>query len=175
MAEECVKCGFKGRTATKFGLSFCNVCIKFCPNNPDAVDKYAEEPVDAEALNPFRKYSEFRGIEQKKGMIKKASDGNAVSRAPFGYKIQNKQLIPAENFKEVEEIFEKFLEDKMTLNKLATLHNFSVNGLKKVLTNFAYVGKIKFNNEVYDGNHKPIIDAVLFNKVQDKFEKISKK
>lgn len=113
-----------------------------------------------------------RGEIQKTGMIKKARQGKIVSRVPFGYKILEGILIPAENFDEVEEIFEEFLGTDSSLRKIAAKHNLSVNGLKKILKNFTYLGKIKFNNEIYDGMHKPIISSTLFNHVQNKLEKL---
>ncbi len=112
---------------------------------------------------------------QKHGMIKKAMTGELMSRAPFGYKIQNKKLVPAENWKEVEEIFEEFLKKDISLRQLARKHSLSVNGLKKILKNFTYLGKIKFNNQIYEGTHQPLISSTLFNHVQNKLEKIQKK
>lgn len=111
-------------------------------------------------------------INQKQGMIKKATQGNLMSRAPFGYKIQDKKLTPAENSKEIEEIFEEFLKENLSLRKIAEKHKLSVNGLKKILRNFTYIGKIKFNNQVYEGSHHPIISTTLFNHVQNKLEKL---
>lgn len=115
---------------------------------------------------------ENRGKIQKKGMEKKAMQGSLMSRVPFGYKFEGKKLIPAENFKEIEEIFELFLNEKISLRKIAEKHKFSVNGLKKILKNFTYIGKVKFNNQIYNGNHEPIISSTLFNHVQDKLEKL---
>ncbi len=176
MEKECVKCGYVSETnSLKFGLVFCDVCLKFCPNNPEEVDEFIKEKINKDSLNPFRKYAKVRGEQQKKGMISKASQGKAVSRAPFGYVIKNKALVPAQNYQEVQEIFQEFLEPDATLNKIAKKHKLSVNGLKKILKNFAYIGKIKFNNQIYSGNHKPIVDVILFNKVQDKLEKYYKK
>jgi site-specific DNA recombinase len=114
---------------------------------------------------------EDRGKIQKLGMIKKASTGKHVSRVPFGYKWENKQLVPAQNYREIEEIFEKFLEPGMSLTRLSKMHNLSVNGLKKILKNFTYIGKIKFNGQIHEGKHQPIVSSYLFNKVQDKLEK----
>ncbi len=173
--DKCIKCDYECVGNLKHGLVFCDICIQFCPNNPEEVDEYIKEKLDGNALEPFRKYSKTRGQEQKKGMIKKASQGELMSRCPFGYKLENGKLIPAQNFREIEEIFEEFLQDKMTLNKLAKKHNLSVNGLKKILANFAYIGKIRFNNQIFEGNHQPIVSSILFNKVQDKLEKIKKK
>ena len=113
-----------------------------------------------------------RGKKQKLGMIKKASSGAHVSRAPFGYELTRKgELIPEKHSKEVEEIFEEFLEPNTKLSHLAQKHNFSINGLKKVLKNFAYIGKVKFDGQIHQGNHKPIVSSILFNKVQEKLEK----
>ena len=173
--EACIKCGFIGENNTKSGLVFCEVCVKFCPSDPEKIDEYTQEKIDGKALNPLRKYSKTRGQQQKSGMIKKASKGKAMSRAPFGYKLENGHLIQAQNFREIEEIFEEFLQDKVTLNKLAKKHNLSVNGLKKILKNFTYIGKIRFNNQIFDGTHKPIISSILFNKVQDKLDKTKKR
>ena len=114
---------------------------------------------------------EDRGKKQKFGMTKKAAEGIPMSRPAFGYKFINKELIPAENFREVEEIFEEFLKPEINLRKLSQKHNLSINGLKKILRNFTYIGKIKFNGQIHEGNHKPIISSTLFNKVQDKLEK----
>ena len=120
---------------------------------------------------------ENRGEKQKLGMIKKASQGNHVSRVPFGYKwdYENKKIIPAQNYLEVEEIYEEFLQEGINLTKLAKKRNFSVNGIKKILKNFAYVGKVKFDGQIHDGKHKAIISSILFNKVQDKLEMMKRK
>jgi site-specific DNA recombinase len=117
----------------------------------------------------IKKLQEVR-INQKQGMISKATKGNLMSRAPFGYVIESGKLIPAGNFKEIEEIFEEFLHENLSLRKIAEKHKLSVNGLKKVLKNFTYIGKIKFNNQIYPGTHEPIISSTLFNHVQNKLE-----
>ena len=130
------------------------------------------EKIDGGVLETFRKYFIPAGEKQKQGMIKKAIQGNLMSRAPFGYKIQDGKLIHAENSREIEEIFEEFLNKNLSLRKIAERHKLSVNGLKKVLKNFTYIGKIKFNNQIYEGWHQPIISTTLFNHVQNKIEKL---
>jgi len=111
-------------------------------------------------------------INQKEGMIKKATQGNLMSRVPFGYKTENGKLIPAENYREIEEIFEEFLNNNISLRQLSEKYNLSVNGLKKILKNFTYLGKIKFNNQIHEGTHQPIVSSTLFNHVQNKLERI---
>lgn len=109
-------------------------------------------------------------ITRKKSMSEKAMHGNLMSRAPFGYNILEGKLVPAENYREIEEIFETFLNNNISLRQLAEKHNLSVNGLKKILKNFTYIGKIKFNNQIHEGNHQPIVSSTLFNHVQNKLE-----
>jgi DNA invertase Pin-like site-specific DNA recombinase len=111
-------------------------------------------------------------VNQKNGMIKKAMNGKLMSRVPFGYQISDGKLTPAENYREIEEIFEEFLNNKISLRQLAKKHNLSVNGLKKILKNFTYLGKIKFNNQIHEGTHQPIVSSTLFNHVQNKLEKL---
>ncbi len=108
----------------------------------------------------------------KFSMSKQARDGRVVSRAPFGYKLENKQLVPSEDSLKVQEIFQEFLNTDISLTKLAKKYGFSVNGLKKILTNQTYLGKIKFDKQIHQGNHPPLISPVIFNKVQDKLERL---
>lgn len=172
MKKKCTKCGYESEeNHEKFKTPLCGVCLRFAPNTIEKFKEYISEKIDAEQLNTFRKFSEI-GRPQKKSMLKKASEGNLMSRAPFGYKIENKQLVPAQNYKEIEEIFESFLNGNTNLSLLAKQHNLSVNGLKKILRNFTYIGKIKFNNQIHDGKHQPIISSTLFNHVQNKLEKL---
>jgi len=176
MKRVCKKCGYiDEKNKEKFGVYLCSICYSFSPNDESSFKEYISEKIDWKILETFRKYMESPKEKLKQGMIEKASQGNVVSRAPFGYKIVNKKLVPAENWREVEEIFEEFLKKDMSLTKLAKKHNFSVNGLKKILTNFTYIGKVKFNGQIHQGNHQPLISHTLFNHVQNKLSKILKK
>ncbi|MGD9276172.1 MAG: recombinase family protein [Candidatus Pacearchaeota archaeon] len=171
-SSTCAKCGFVSiNNFSRFGLPLCSICIRFAPRTPEKLDEYVEEKINSETLETFRKFSEI-GRPQLNSMTKKAESGSPMSRPAFGYKFEDKNLVPAINSKEVEEIFEEFLNNKISLTQLAKKHNFSVNGLKKILTNFTYIGKIKFNNKIHKGNHEPIISTTLFNHVQNKLEKL---
>lgn len=106
----------------------------------------------------------------KFSMSKKARDGNVVSRAPLGYKIENKKLIPSDRSYIIPEIYHNFLNNDTSLTKLAKKYSLSVNGLKKVLTNETYLGKIKFSGELTQGEHSPLLSEEVFRKVQDKIK-----
>jgi len=112
------------------------------------------------------------GERTKFSMDKKARDGGLVSRAPFGYKIEDKKLIPKEDSYLVQELFQDFLNNEISLTKLSQKYKLSVNGLKKILTNQTYLGKIKFDGQTHQGTHQTLISSTLFNHVQNKLEKL---
>jgi len=171
--EKCFKCNYEAENnSKKFGAVLCSVCSKFAPENQEEFQKYISEKISSSALDSFRKSSAQPGQKQKQGMIKKASSGLSMSRPAFGYKYEHSNLVPAENYREVEEIFEEFLNTEQSLRQLSKKRSFSVNGLKKILRNFTYLGKIKFNGQIHQGNHTPIVSSTLFNHVQNKLEKL---
>lgn len=175
MTEEksCEKCGHNSEeNKSKFGIFLCDVCMFFSPDDPTELDEFISQKINGEELNSFRKNASIISGRQKKGMVKKAREGKVMSRAPYGYKIENNLLIPNEYSRDVEKIFEDFLNTPLSLNKLSKKYGFSVNGLKKILFNFTYLGKIKFNGEIHDGNHIALISSTLFNHVQDKLESL---
>jgi len=174
----CQKCGFysplgKGLEINKKNNAvLCSICNTFAPDDSENFRKYIEEKVDWQVLETFRKFGVNKASHspQKKGMIEKSKQGKLVARPPFGYKVINGTLIPDEENKEkVRLIFEEFAAGK-SLNQISQTYGISVNGIKKILKNFAYIGKIKFNNQIFQGSHQPIISAELFNRVQQHFE-----
>ncbi len=112
------------------------------------------------------------GDRTKFSMDKKARDGNPITRAPWGYQIVDKKLVQTQNSFQVQEVFQEFLNNNISLTQLAKKYHFSVNGLKKILKNQAYLGKIKFDGQIHQGNHQPLISSTLFNHVQNKLEKL---
>jgi len=109
------------------------------------------------------------GDRTKFGMERKAKEGGFITKAPRGYKLVNKKLrIDEEKAKEVEEIFEEFLNSNISLTQLAKDHNITTAGIKKLLKNTTYLGKVKFAGVESQGEHKPIIPRELFDKVQEK-------
>ncbi|MEX0932631.1 MAG: recombinase family protein [Candidatus Pacearchaeota archaeon] len=115
------------------------------------------------------------GDRTKFSMDKSARDGKLVSRAPFGYKIEDKKLIPKEDSYTVQEIFQDFLNSSDSLTKISKKYNVSVNGLKKILRNQTYLGKIKFDGQTHQGTHQSLISSTLFNHVQNKLEELGLK
>jgi site-specific DNA recombinase len=112
------------------------------------------------------------GERTKFSMDKQARDGNHISRAPWGYKLEGKKLVQGEHSYQVQEVFQDFLNQNISLTKLAKKYGFSVNGLKKILTNQTYLGKVKFDGQIHAGTHQALLSSTLFNHVQNKLEKL---
>jgi len=104
------------------------------------------------------------------GMQRKAKEGGFITRAPKGYKIIDKELIPSEEAESINRIFQEFLDTNISLTQLAKKNNITTVGIKKLLQNTTYLGKVKFASQESNGKHKPLISATLFNNVQDKLK-----
>ncbi|VVB80206.1 Uncharacterised protein [uncultured archaeon] len=172
--EVCYKCGISDANNEKFGVKLCSFCYAFAPEKIKEFQSYKEEKVDFHLIDTYRKNFSPNGERQKRGMSEKASLGKVMSRAPLGYKLVGGTLVlDKEKSLEVREIFDEFLsEEKPKLNHIAEKHNLSINGLKKVLKNFSYLGKVKFNNQIHQGEHSPIVSSTIFNHTQDKLRNL---
>ena len=168
---KCEKCGYDSLDNKKFSnteIYLCQICRQFASS--DNLSEYLQEKIDWRQLESFRKQKN----KNLQGMKNKIKEGKIMSRAAFGYKIEKKELIPdLEKQLIVEELFRTFLEQNISLNQLARQFGFSVNGIKKILKNFTYIGKVKFEGQIGPGKHSPIISSELFNKVQNKIETLN--
>lgn len=127
-------------------------------------------------VSAFAEFERNVTAERTRFSMKKVfNDGNLVTKPPMGYKVKNKKLIPDKNSYIVQEIYQTFLNQDISLTKLSKKYDLSVNGLKKVLSNKTYLGKIKFDGKVKEGEHSPLISNELFNSVQEKLQKVTRK
>ena len=97
--------------------------------------------------------------------------------APLGYKKENKKLVIEENdAQKVKLIFDKYLElksvpklkDWLEKENIRTKSDnlFFKGALYHMLSNKVYIGKIVHKDNVYDGEHRGIIDEITFERVQ---------
>jgi len=113
------------------------------------------------------------GDRTKFGMERKAKEGGFITKAPKGYKLINKQLvIDKEQAEQVKKAYEQFVDNNISLTQLAKKNNMTTTGIKKLLKNTTYIGKVKFANQESRGQHEPLIMTELFNKVQSKMENL---
>ena len=160
---------FDGENKTENLITLCSICHKYAPDNEKDFKKYLSEKIDYKILETFRKSNFSISQRTKKGMSVSFSQGKHITKAPFGYKLVNKQLlIDSEKSEKIKNIFEEFLNSEISLTQLAKKNNFTTAGIKKLLQNTTYLGKVKFANKESDGQHEPIINQQLFKQVQEK-------
>lgn len=137
-------------------------------------------------------YSLNLSEEVMKGMTEKALRGQVQSVAPFGYKIQDKKLVVIpEQAEIVKLIFNKFVNEHLHCSNISRLLNnmgiknirgkdWEVRTVKRLLSNPAYIGVLRWNYVgrdknynawikdqeqwiIKENNHPAIIDIELFN------------
>lgn len=138
--------------------------------------------------------------EVKRGMLEKASRGEPVSVAPFGYFLEDGKLLPSADSAVVQGVFADYASGtpmRVIAGQLADRGIRTRRGnapdnrfVEYMLNNPAYIGKIRwskdgraasmrdYDNEnilIYDGKHEPIIDLELWNTVQKRLEETKKK
>lgn len=141
-------------------------------------------------------YSLNLSDEVKKGMTEKAHRGQFQASPPFGYKMENKQLIINDDEAEaVKLIFNKFLNENVSFLSLAKYINslgykthrgnlFENRTIEYILNNPIYCGQVRwtptgkirrdYNNEnsiIQKSDHTPIVSEEDFIKVKEKLEK----
>lgn len=145
-----------------------------------------------EAMDEY--YSINLSEEVKRGMTEKAKRGGVLSIAPFGYKVENGQLVIIESEAEViKNVFTSYLNGNGFLSLAKKLNVLGVRThkgnlienrtIEYWLNNPVYNGKIRWNptgrtSRDYDnnnliiskGSHEPIIDDELWNAVQQKLK-----
>ncbi len=179
---KCIKCSYysplgEGLEINKeHNMVLCSVCNTFAPAELEKFKEYVREKISWQELETFRKFKVNKASHNphRQGMIKKSKGGKLMTRPAYGYRVNNGNLIPDEQESQnVKIIFEEFLNGK-SLNQIAIQFQISVNGIKKILKNFTYLGKIKFAGSIAQGSHSPIISPELFNRVQQRFELLNK-
>lgn len=147
-----------------------------------------------EAMDEY--YSINLSEEVKRGMAERARRGEAISIPSLGYSIKDGQYIPdPETAPVIQRIYADFLSGK-GMRTIATELNdlglrtrrgnpFEGRTIKYILQNPVYIGKIRWtptgkadlrhyspDTLVIDGTHQPIIDADIWQQVQDKLSHI---
>jgi hypothetical protein len=187
----CQKCGFKDLKSAGLEIhhitpkifnglneinnltTLCSICHKYAPDNEKEFKKYLSEKIDSKLLETFRKSNYSISQKTKTGMNTSFKSGKHITKAPRGYKLINKQLIvDLDESEKIRVLFKEFLDSKISLTQLAKKNNLTTSGIKKLLLNTTYLGKVKFANKETDGQHEPIIDRQLFEQVQEKLKSV---
>lgn len=141
-------------------------------------------------------YSLNLSDEVKKGMTEKARRGQFQSSPPFGYKMENKELvIVSDEAKAIKLIFDKFLYENASFLGIAKYINslgykthrgslFENRTIEYILNNPVYCGKVRWtptgkirrnyndeNSIIEKSTHEAIISEEMFEKVKEKLQK----
>ena len=153
---------FKGSDDLQNLVTLCTICHKHAPDDEKELLAYISDKIDSKVLDTFRKSNYSISKKTKEGMNARFKQGLHITKAPLGYHILNKKLSPAENSHIVREIFQNFLWTELSLTQFAKKYSLTVGGLKKILSNETYLGKIKFDGQLAQGNHFQLVSQELF-------------
>ena len=121
------------------------------------------------------------------GRIARAKNGyyHGGSTAPTGYDyVDGRLVINEEEARQVQELYERFRQGHSIHDcwqYMKSRYHTKYGGwnsetlVRNVLRNEVYIGKVKFNQQSYPGNHRPIIREELFREVQKLLQDRSQK
>ena len=123
----------------------------------------------------------------KRGHRNKVKDGIWPQMSPLGYvNVKGKGIIPDnENAKLIKKTFEAYSSGSFTLRQLRDKFNelglkrksgkeLAVSNYQQILKNPIYTGLMRYNGEIFEGKHEPIITKKLFDSVQEVMMRKSK-
>jgi DNA invertase Pin-like site-specific DNA recombinase len=137
------------------------------------------------ALDDYDRYQIAKKLA--KGRRTKAKTGNkACGTAPIGYKWNNASIVWDEDYVEIVKlIFHKYIEleslgkVKKYLDEIGYETNtgkpFSKQSIKNILTNDFYKGIVTHADIKKEGTHEPIINKIVFGRVQSMLTKNTNK
>lgn len=158
-------------------------------------DLSAEDSFDEDffEFGLFFSRREYKTIKRRmqRGKLQAQKEGYYTgSHLPYGFdKVRGDRgcvLVPNEEAKVVQLVFNKYVHEDYTISQLAEYLNsnkikpakseaWEKVGIRKLLKNKVYLGyvyvgssKNRTNAKVYDGKHEAIIDEETFNKAQEK-------
>ena len=122
----------------------------------------------------------------KRGHRNKVKDGIWPQMSPLGYINKDKRIVPdSEIAPLIKKTFEAYATGNFTLRELRDKFNalglkrksgkeLAVSNYQKLLKNPIYTGLMKYNGEIFEGKHEPIISKKLFDSVQEVMMRKSK-
>ena len=137
-------------------------------------------------LGVFAEFEHATIVERTKvGMEKKAKGGRFVGgNVPYGYKLDPEKglIIHEEEALIVRKMFQMYAFGREGVYMIT--HNLNEAGHRKrsghmwdkrvilhIIKNPVYLGKIRWREVIYEGNHEPIVSENLFNKTEELMKK----
>lgn len=100
------------------------------------------------------------------GQDKKAKNGYAQQKAPFGYSFRGGELTTNKDEVIIIKAVQKaYLEKKSTLN-VSREFGLPRSLIYQILTNETYLGKVKWKGELIDGRHEALLDIATYKRIR---------
>ena len=159
--------------------------VKFLTQNKivleSATEAISQTPEGKLMENMMASFAQFdndqKSYRTRLGMIQAVKEGRRVHRAPLGYRNNKKDgepsLIQTDEKIIIEKIFTDFSHGKKQHEIIKDLKDMGKTipkqTLNKMLSNPVYMGKMRtsFFDNLTKGDWEPIIDEIVFSKVQD--------
>ncbi|MDY6930822.1 MAG: recombinase family protein [Halobacteriota archaeon] len=101
------------------------------------------------------------------GMDKKAKDGYAQFKAPFGYRyVEGRLEINQDEAEIIRSVYRSYIREQSTL-RVSKIFGLSRSLVYRILTSETYLGKVKWKGEVEEGVHEAIIDPITYSHVRE--------
>src|SRR5437588_8053915 len=154
-------------TGTSMGRLVLNVLLSFAQFEREIIAERTRDKIAA-----TRRKGKWAGgrpvlgydVDAKGGKLLRNEDEAVRVRALFELYLELGGLLPV-----VEELARRGWTNKRWTNRQgqeAGGEPFTRTSLYRLLTNVAYTGKVRYKGEVHAGEHPPIVDAELFQRVQ---------
>gem|GEM_PF-714690 len=157
----------------KYNVSYISVTERFDTSSPSG-------RLLRNIMLTFAQFEREMGSERIKHKIEQMAIKGIWygGRAPFGYKNEDKKLlIDKKTAPFVRLMFEEFIATgsivavmkRIKEENIMKVYNdtpYPLNSVFRILRNPVYIGKIKWNEKVFDGLHEPIISKEIFNEAQ---------
>jgi site-specific DNA recombinase len=154
-------------TATSMGRLVLNVLLSFAQFEREIISERTRDKIAA-----TRRKGKWAGghpilgydIDPKGYRLVINEDEAAMVRAIFDLYLQHEALLPV-----VQELERRGWVNKRWVNRAGKECGggiFTKTNLHRLLTNIAYAGKVRYKDEVHDGEHPALIDAAVWERVQ---------
>ena len=139
------------------------------------------------AFSQFKYYVDNLSENIKRGHRNKVKNGIWPQMAPLGYmNVKGKGIIPdVLNAPLIKKTFEAYATGNFTLRQVREKFNelglkrksgkeLAVSNYQQILKNPIYTGLMRYNGEIHEGKHEPIITKKLFDTCQEVMKRKSK-
>ncbi len=138
------------------------------------------------AFSQSKYYVDNLGENIKRGKRNKVKEGIWPQMSPLGYRNENgKIVVDGDIAPLIKKTFEAYATGNFTLREVRDKFNalglkrksgreLAVSNYQKLLKNPIYTGLMRYNGEIFEGKHEPIISKKLFDSVAEVMSRKSK-